>query len=168
MEETQDGSYILDANDLCMIEHVAALAQAGVTSLKIEGRAKAAFYVAGTVNAYRMAVDGYAASGCSPEYHPPEWVREETEKVSHRPYGTGFYFGIPGQNVRAGGYVRPYEVAAVSEEWRDGRLRVSQRNRFSAGMFWRSWCRERSRCPCRYPLCGRRTERNWKPLIMRK
>lgn len=111
MEETQDGSYILDANDLCMIEHVAALAQAGVTSLKIEGRAKAAFYVAGTVNAYRMAVDGYAASGCSPEYHPPEWVREETEKVSHRPYGTGFYFGIPGQNVRAGGYVRPYEVA---------------------------------------------------------
>ena len=133
VEETQDGSYILDANDLCMIEHGAALAQAGVTSLKIEGRAKAAFYVAGTVNAYRMAVDGYAASGCSPEYHPPEWVREETEKVSHRPYGTGFYFGIPGQNVRAGGYVRPYEVAAVSEEWRDGRLRVSQRNRFFRG-----------------------------------
>lgn len=57
----------------------------------------------------------------------------ETEKVSHRPYGTGFYFGIPGQNVRAGGYVRPYEVAAVSEEWRDGRLRVSQRNRFFRG-----------------------------------
>ncbi len=65
IEETEEGSFLLDAYDLCMLDYVAPLAAAGVSSFKIEGRGKAAYYVAGTVNAYRLAVDGYAASGCS-------------------------------------------------------------------------------------------------------
>lgn len=133
IEEKEEGSFLLDAYDLCMLDYVAPLAAAGVSSFKIEGRGKAAYYVAGTVNAYRLAVDGYAASGCSSGYRPPEWVREEAEKVSHRPYGTGFYFGMPEQNTQAGGYIRSYEAAAVTREWRDGYLRVSQRNRFFRG-----------------------------------
>ncbi|MCI8553568.1 MAG: U32 family peptidase [Clostridiales bacterium] len=133
VETAQEGSYLLDANDLCMLEHVAALAQAGIVSFKIEGRAKAPYYVAAVTNAYRMAVDGYAASGFSADYRPPDWLREETDKVSHRPYGTGFYFGMPGQNTVSGGYIRRWEVAGAVLSWEKGELTVSQRNRFFAG-----------------------------------
>ena len=133
VESGEEGSYILDANDLCMIGHVAALAQAGVTSFKIEGRAKAPYYVAAVTNAYRLAADGYAASGYSAGYQPPLWLSEELDKVSHRPYGTGFYYGTPRQNTAAGGYIRRWEVAAVALDWEDGVLRVSQRNRFFDG-----------------------------------
>ena len=128
-----EGSYILNANDLCMLEHIAALTQAGVASFKIEGRAKAAYYVAVTCNAYRAALDGYAASGFAADYRPAPWMREELDRVSHRPYGTGFYFGMPAQETRLGGYVRDWEVVAVVEGWEDGKLYLSQRNRFFAG-----------------------------------
>lgn len=131
--EGEDGSYILNAEDLCMISHVAALAQAGVTSFKIEGRAKAAYYVAAVTHAYRAALDGYADSGFSPDYRPPLWVPEAVNRVSHRPYSTGFYFGTPGQETAKGGYIRDWEVVAAVEDWRDGRLYLSQRNRFFAG-----------------------------------
>lgn len=134
VEQDEGGTYLFNANDLCMIEHVAALAEAGVSSFKIEGRAKAPYYVAVTANAYRLAVDGYIASGCDPHYRPEPWLIEELNKVSHRPYGTGFYFGSPAQNTKAGGYLRPYKVAAVVEGYDDdGWLRLTQRNRFQAG-----------------------------------
>jgi len=88
VSEDEDGSYILNAKDLCLLPHLKALAEAGVDSVKIEGRAKAAYYVAGVTNAYRMALD---ALGKGEEI--PAWVTEELCNVSHRPYTTGFLFG---------------------------------------------------------------------------
>ena len=131
--EGEGGSYILNANDLCMIEHIADLAAAGVDSLKIEGRAKAAYYVAAATNAYRCAADAYQAAGFPADYRPASWMREELDKISHRPYSTGFYFGMPGQNTRFGGYVRDYQVAAMAEGYENGRLLLSQRNHFRRG-----------------------------------
>ncbi len=133
VEEDAHGSYLFNANDLNMIEHIPALYHAGVTSFKIEGRAKAAYYAAVTTNAYRVATDGFIASGFSKEYTPPPWVVDELQKVSHRPYTTGFYFNTPDQNLAYGGYVREYQVAAVAVSWKNGVLIASQRNRFCVG-----------------------------------
>ncbi len=131
--ENENGTYLFNANDMNMIEHIAELAQAGIASLKIEGRAKSAYYTAVTANAYRRAVDGYVRSGFAADYRPEDWIVEELQKISHRPYGTGFYYGMPKQHLEQGGYIRSYEVAAVAEDWCDGWQRVSQRNRFYAG-----------------------------------
>lgn len=131
--EDADGSYLFNANDMNMIEHVADLAHAGVASFKIEGRAKSSYYTAVTANAYRRAVDGFVHSGCSADYKPENWIVEELNKISHRPYGTGFYYGKPSQYLKAGGYIRSYEVAAMVEDWQDGWLKLSQRNRFFVG-----------------------------------
>ena len=133
IEEDETGSYLFNANDMNMLAHVAELAQAGVSSFKIEGRAKSFYYTAVTANAYRQAVDGYVQSGFSADYVPEDWILEEMNKVSHRPYGTGFYYGMPSQHLQQGGYIRAYEVAAVVEGWKDGRLYLSQRNRFYSG-----------------------------------
>jgi len=112
---------------------VAELAQAGVASFKIEGRAKSFYYTAVTANAYRHAVDGYVCSDFSPQYVPEQWVLDEMNKISHRPYGTGFYYGMPAQHLKQGGYIRAYEVAAVVDGWEDGYLITTQRNRFYPG-----------------------------------
>ena len=130
LEQDESGTYLFNANDMNMISHVAALAQAGISSFKIEGRAKSFYYTAVTANAYRQAVDGYIASGCSEDYVPDEWVVDEMNKISHRPYGTGFYFGMPSQHLKEGGYIRAFEVAAVVDGWEDGYLITTQRNRF--------------------------------------
>lgn len=130
IEEDERGTYILNSRDMCMIRHIPELQKAGVSSLKIEGRAKSAYYVAVTVNAYRSAIDF-----C--QQHPgeslPEWIPEELNKISHREYSTGFYFGTPGQVYQNGGYVRDYEVVAVCESWENGMAILSQRNRFFRG-----------------------------------
>ncbi len=131
--ENNEGFFLFNANDMNMIEHIADLAQSGVASLKIEGRAKSAYYTAVTANAYRRAVDGYVDSGFSSAYKPETWIVEELNKISHRPYGTGFYYGSPSQYLQAGGYIRSYEVAAIVEGWQDGWLKLSQRNRFFVG-----------------------------------
>ena len=123
----------LNANDLRMIEYLPQLHRAGVDSFKIEGRAKAEYYVACVTQAYRMAVDRYAEGGFSEQYLLPDWIKAETDKVSHRPYGTGFYFGEPGQDTCRGGYIRDFSVAAVVEGYQDGYLLATQRNRFFDG-----------------------------------
>ena len=129
--EDDSGSYILNAKDLCLLEHLGELIEAGVTSLKIEGRAKSAYYVSAVTNAYRTAVDGYRAD---PEHwRCPEWLSEEVRKVSHREYTTGFLFGIPDQRCTQGGYVRNWDVMAVVDRWEEGRAFCHQRNKFSAG-----------------------------------
>lgn len=133
LEQDETGSYLFNSNDMNMIAHVAELAQAGVASFKIEGRAKSFYYTAVTANAYRKAVDGYVASGFDADYVPEEWVLEEMNRISHRPYGTGFYYGMPAQHLKQGGYIRAYEVAAVVEGWEDGYLVTTQRNRFFPG-----------------------------------
>lgn len=127
----ENGSYILNARDLCMLEHIDKLAQAGVCSLKIEGRAKSAYYVASVTSAYRAAADEYQRAPES--FHPPQWAVDEVYKVSHREYSTGFYFGTPGQFIENGGYVRAWDVIAVVEAVQDGKLVVSERNRFCSG-----------------------------------
>ena len=133
LEQTEEGSYLFNANDMNMIEHVAELAQAGVISFKIEGRAKSAYYTAVTANAYKRAVEGYVASGFAEDYVPERWIVDEMNKISHRPYGTGFYYGMPGQHLERSSYVRAYEVAAVVEGWENGYLITSQRNRIFPG-----------------------------------
>lgn len=130
--EEGDETFLFNAYDLCMIEHIAALERAGIDSFKIEGRAKAAYYAAAVTGAYRAAVDGYAASGFDPNYRPDQWILDEVNKVSHRPYGTGFYFGQPNQNLATGQYIREYELSATAEEYADGIQWLRQRNRFSA------------------------------------
>lgn len=133
IEETKEGSYILNAKDMCMIEHMDKLVKAGITSLKIEGRAKSFYYVAVVTNAYRQALDLYWKD---PEnFVLPSWIEEETRKVSHRQYSTGFYFGRPeqGQFYENGGYVRQWDVVAIVDGWQDGVLSCTQRNKFSVG-----------------------------------
>ena len=126
-------THLLNAYDLCMLEHIPELCRAGVNSFKIEGRAKAAFYVAGITNAYRQALDGYVAAGCPQDYRQPAWLCAEPGKVSHRPYGTGFYFGLPQQNTTTNSYIREYQATAVVTGYENGRLLLSQRNRFFTG-----------------------------------
>lgn len=133
IEEDEKGTYILNAKDLCMIEHIDRLVSAGITSLKIEGRAKSSYYVSVVTNAYRNAVDLYRKD---PEHFKlPQWLFDEVRKVSHRQYSTGFYFGRPeqGQYYETGGYVRGYDVVALVDDCRDGVLYCTQKNKFSVG-----------------------------------
>ncbi len=131
IEEDSSGTYIMNSKDMCMIEHIPELVKAGVTSLKIEGRAKSAYYVAVTTNAYRSAIDEYMKN---PEQSVSPWIAEELNKISHRSYSTGFYFGTePGQEYATGGYVRDYDVIAVCEGYENGVAVLSQRNRFFKG-----------------------------------
>ncbi len=128
--EDERGSTILNAKDLCMIEHLAALSDAGVMSFKIEGRAKSSYYVGVVTNAYRAALD--AAEIGNPA---PQWAIDELLTISHREYCTGFYYGREPvmQSYRPGSYVQDWEVSAVIERCENGRLYLSQRNRFSVG-----------------------------------
>ena len=102
IEEDDSGSFIMSSHDMNMLNHLDALAAAGVNSIKIEGRAKGAYYVASTVNAYRHVLDGA---------DPQVW-QAELETTSHRPYSTGFYFGHPGQNMGTVEYERSYQMVA--------------------------------------------------------
>lgn len=133
VEEFDGGTYLYNSRDLCMIEHIPELVKAGVSSFKIEGRAKSSYYVAVTTNAYRHAVDDFIAEGENFKLKP--WIKEELEKISHREYSTGFYFGYePGQTVNDGGYIRHYDAAAFCEKSIDDNTSViSQRNKFFAG-----------------------------------
>ncbi len=129
--EDQSGTYILNSKDMCMIGYVPELVKAGITSLKIEGRAKSAYYVAVTTNAYRSAIDEYLDN---PQSKVSPWIVEEVNKISHREYSTGFYFGTePGQVYSNGGYVRDYDVIAVCEGYENGIATLTQRNRFFRG-----------------------------------
>ncbi|MGE4354386.1 MAG: U32 family peptidase [Oscillospiraceae bacterium] len=130
-EITEDGgTFILNSRDMCMIGHIPELISAGVDSLKIEGRMKSAYYAAAVTNAYRHAVDA-AAAGRELE---PVW-RDEVNKVSHREYTTGFYFGYPGQYYQDAMYFTDAEVCAVVEGGVNeaGLCRLTQRNKFSVG-----------------------------------
>ncbi len=130
--ETDQGTYFFNSKDLCMIEHIPELIEAGITSLKIEGRAKSAYYVAVVTNAYRHALDDLEALG--ENYRLKPWILKEMDKVSHREYSTGFFFGEePGQVYQNGGYIRQYEVVAVCDGASRDMTEISQRNRFFIG-----------------------------------
>ena len=105
IEEDVRGSFVLNAQDLCMIDHLDDLATAGVDSIKLEGRNKKAFYVATVVHAYRAVLDGA----------DPASVHDDLLAISHRPYGTGFYYGQPNQTPERDGYVKEcLHVATVT------------------------------------------------------
>ena len=129
IEEDAQGTYILNSRDMCMIDHLDDLMDAGLSSLKIEGRAKSAYYAAIVTGAYRHCLDA-AAEGRAPEQ---SW-RDEVEHVSHRPYSTGFYYGEPGQYYNNSRYVREWQVVAlVTECDAEGNATLSLRNKFRAG-----------------------------------
>ncbi|MGN1468331.1 MAG: U32 family peptidase [Ruminococcus sp.] len=132
VEETDKGTYLYNSRDLCMIEHIPELVKAGISSFKIEGRAKSAYYVSVTTNAYRHAVLDYMKEQENFSLKP--WIKEELDKISHREYNTGFYFGHePGQVTGNGGYIRHYDVVAVCEKEQDLTCEITQRNKFSVG-----------------------------------
>ncbi len=123
------GTHIMNSKDLCMIEHLPELIDAGVSSFKIEGRTKSAYYTAVVTNAYRHALDAAKAG----EPLDPAWV-EETEMLSHRPYTTGFFYGEPGQHYQEGMFLRKADVVAVVEDCaEDGAALLTQRNKFASG-----------------------------------
>ena len=140
MEEKRPGEYfpvfeeagetfILNSRDMCMIDHVPELMEAGLDSLKIEGRAKSSYYAAVATAAYRHAIDA-AAEGKPLD---PVW-RDEVEKISHRHYSTGFYYGYPGQYTADARYIRDWQVVAMVEECdEEGNAILSLRNKFTAG-----------------------------------
>ena len=127
--EDEKGSYILNSRDMCMIDHLDDLLDAGLDSLKIEGRAKSAYYAAVVTAAYRHCLDAAAAG----EPADPVW-REEVEHVSHRPYAAGFYYGPPGQYAGDARYIRKRQMAAlVTACDGEGNAVLSLRNKFRAG-----------------------------------
>ena len=127
IEEDGRGAYILNSRDMCMIDHLEDLLF--LDSLKIEGRAKSAYYAAVVTAAYRHGLDAAAAG----EALDPVW-RDEVERVSHRPYSTGFFYGQPGQYHDDARYVREWQVAAVVTDCGgDGDAVLSLRNKFRTG-----------------------------------
>ena len=129
--QEERGTYIFNSNDMRMIQHLPAMMEAGISSLKLEGRAKSAYYVACVTQAYRRAIDFFWEH---PEEELPASILEETEKISHRTYSTGFYFGDePGEMPDRGQYTRNYELVAICQGREGDYLRLTQRNRFFAG-----------------------------------
>lgn len=136
VEENERGTFIFNSKDLCMIEHIPELCQSGITSLKIEGRVKTAFYVATIVGAYRREIDRYFADPNGYVFDPNEL--SELCKISHRPYTTGFFFGRPGADAQVyetSSYIRDYELIGIVTAYdeKTKRMSVTQRNRFFEG-----------------------------------
>ena len=127
--EDEKGTYIMNSRDMCTIDHVAELIDAGLDSLKLEGRAKSAYYAAIVTGAYRHAIDAALAG----QPLDPVW-RDEVEHISHRHYSTGFYFGQPGQFTQDSRYVRDWQIVAkVRSCTPDGRAVLTLNNKFSVG-----------------------------------
>ena len=127
--EDEKGTYIMNSRDMCMIDHLDDLMDAGVDCVKLEGRAKSEYYAAVITGAYRHVIDEVWAG----ENVDPVW-RDEVEHVSHRHYSTGFYYGAPGQFTESARYLREWQVAAVVESCDgDGNAVLSLRNKFAAG-----------------------------------
>lgn len=130
--ETERGTFVFNAKDMCLIEHIDKLIAAGVDSLKIEGRIKTAYYVATVVKSYRRAIDAYYEN--SENWYKGEYLTE-LKKVSHRKYDTGFFFGRPEEIYSDGSYIRNYDVIAdiVKSAPDEGRLYLSLLNKVTEG-----------------------------------
>ena len=127
--EDEKGTYILNSRDMCMIDHLKDLQDAGVDCIKIEGRAKSAYYAAIVTGAYRHCIDDIAAG----REIDPVW-RDEVDHVSHRIYSTGFYYGEPGQYIENSRYIRQWQICAIVESCDEKGLALcSLRNKFHEG-----------------------------------
>ena len=136
VEENELGTFIMSSRDMCMIEHVPELMRSGISSFKIEGRMKSAYYTAVTTNAYRMAIDAYERDPEGYRYDPR--LMTELEGVSHREYCTGYYFDRPGNEAnltRLNGYIRDKAYLAVLKHYdkATGIATFIQRNKCSVG-----------------------------------
>ena len=136
IEEDERGTYILNSRDLCMIESIPQLVEAGISSLKIEGRMKSVFYVATVVAAYRRAIDAYFADPDGYAFRE-EWMTE-LKKVSHREFTTGFYYHKPtnhDQNYQTSAYTRDYTFTGMVRSYdpKTGYAIVEQRNKMVIG-----------------------------------
>ena len=127
--EDEQGTYIMNSRDMCMIDHLDDLMDAGVDCIKIEGRAKSSYYAAIVAGAYRHVLDDVWAG----RPIDPVW-RDEVEHVSHRHYSTGFFYGYPGQYYENSRYIRDWQICAVVTDCdENGLATLSLRNKFSVG-----------------------------------
>ena len=132
--ENEDGSYILNANDLCTAPFIDLICKAGVDSLKIEGRAKTFYYVASVTSAYRRALDTYLADPRSDDFELPDAVIEELNRTSHRHYSPGFYFGKEkALQTPSHSYVRDWDFVGTVDNWENGEASCTQRSKFNLG-----------------------------------
>lgn len=134
--ENERGTYIFNSKDLCMIEHIPEMIEAGIDSFKIEGRMKTALYVATVARTYRKAIDDYLES--EKKYRENMgWYREEIEKCTHRQFTTGFYFGKPDigtQIYDSSTYINEYAyLGTVELTDKEGRAKITQKNKFCVG-----------------------------------
>lgn len=130
IEEDERGTYILNSKDLCLINYLKELSEAGISSLKVEGRMKSAYYVATVINAYRRAIDNFY-SNTKPNFN----YIEELEKTSNRSFTTGFYFkGEDTINLVSSKYNQTYDfIASVLKDNKDGYVLIEHRNKFKVG-----------------------------------
>ena len=133
--ENERGTYIFNSKDLCMIEHIPEILDAGVDSLKIEGRMKTALYVATVARTYRKAIDDYKKD---PELYRQNmpWYLDQISNCTYRQFTTGFFFGKPNEDAQIydnNTYVKEYTYLGIIGEERDGTYRIEQRNKFSVG-----------------------------------
>lgn len=134
--EDDKGTYFFNAKDLCMIEHIPALIESGLSSLKIEGRMKSVYYVANVIRVYRKAIDTYYKDPENYIYDPS--LMEEIKKVSHRDFSTGFYFGKPdntAQHYGTSAYTRDYDFLGIVRDFNHETKKafVEQRNKMILG-----------------------------------
>lgn len=133
--ENERGTYIFNSKDLCMIEHIPELIDAGIDSLKVEGRMKTALYVAAVARTYRKALDDYLES---PDKYQANmsWYREQIASCTYRQFTTGFFFGKPDENTQIyneSTYVKEFTYLGIVEDEQEGLYRIEQRNKFSVG-----------------------------------
>ena len=127
--EDEKGTYIMNSRDMCMIDHLDDLQNAGVDCIKLEGRAKSPYYAAIVTGAYRHCIDA-VSQGLPLD---PVW-RDEVEHISHRIYSTGFYYGQPGQYTENSRYIRQWQIVAMVESCDEtGLAKCSLRNKFRKG-----------------------------------
>ena len=133
--ENERGTYIFTSKDLCMIEHIPEIIDAGIDSLKIEGRMKTALYVATVARTYRKAIDDYQKD---PELYKQNmpWYLDQISNCTYRQFTTGFFFGKPSEEAQIydnNTYVKEYTYLGIIGEEKDGTYRIEQRNKFSVG-----------------------------------
>ncbi len=134
--EDEKGTHIFNSKDLCMIEHIPELVKSGISSFKIEGRVKSFYYVATVIKAYRDAIDAYFDN--PDKYVLNNYIREELEKVSHREYTTGFFFGWKDKDTQiyhTSAYIREYDIVGLVKSYDENTriAEIEQRNRFFLG-----------------------------------
>lgn len=133
--ENERGTYIFNSKDLCMIEHIPELIDAGIDSFKIEGRMKTALYVATVARTYRRAIDDYLTD---PELYRKNmpWYLDQISNCTYRKFTTGFFFGKPDDDAQiydSNTYVKEYTYLGIAGEIKDGMCRIEQRNKFATG-----------------------------------